>query len=577
LAPSPLPASPVPIGSLVAGKYRVDGVLGRGGMGVVVAATDLGLERKVAIKFVERQDEQAAARFLREARAAARVDSEHVTRVFEVGLEQKAPFIVMERLEGQDLAALIAKGPVSGAVAAGYGLQVCEALAQAHAARIVHRDLKPENLFLHTRSDGGRMIKVLDFGISKSLEGTVLTQSQAIVGTPQYLAPEQIEHPERVDPRTDIWALGVVLYELTSGERPFRGGSMAELCMNILAVQPAPLGSKVRGLPAGLERAVQRCLSKPMDERFANVAELARELAAVSDTDSALLLSTIERAAQQRAPTPDGAPGEAARSGDAAALARDGALPADPALAGTPVADTVRSAFGERPVGTVTRRGSGAFAAAATLALAAAVWWSARGRPETAAELTAESALAGTAAPGTATAPVAAPTATAPVGTGASPVAPATAALPTPASAPAVSSAPSGSDSPAPAPTGAPAPTEKATPTSAKPAERTPRTRPATTPPAARGEVPVAPTNPAAPAPAASPAAPASSAGETAPNAQGPNCRVLEVIASGRKVEPAAGRVTFEWARRSCTQHAQPGGKPYALSDAGMSVKCVCD
>jgi len=576
LAPSPSPASPVPIGSLVAGKYRVDGVLGRGGMGVVVAATDLGLERKVAIKFVERQDEQAATRFLREARAAARVDSEHVTRVFEVGLEQKAPFIVMERLEGQDLASLIAAGPVPGAVAAGYGLQICEALAQAHAARIVHRDLKPENLFLHTRSDGRRMIKVLDFGISKSLEGTVLTQSQAIVGTPQYLAPEQIEHPERVDPRTDIWALGVVLYELTSGERPFRGGSMAELCMNILAVQPAALGSKVRGLPAGLERAVQRCLSKAMDERFANVAELARELAAVSDTDSALLLSTIERAAQRRAPTPHGAPGEAAPPGDAADLARGGPAPVDPALAGTPVADTVRSAFGERPVGTGTRRGSGAFAAAATLALAAAVWWSARGRPEVAEEAEAASAArAGVATPvaaGAAAVPVAAPVAA--PSTAPAPDAPAAAALP----ASPLSSAPVVAHSPAPVPTPASvaAASEKAAAETAKPAERAPRVRPVTTRPAASGAVPAAPANPTTPAPPALPPAESTSA-ETAPKAKAPSCQVLEVIANGRKVEPAAGRVTFEWARRSCAQHAQPGGKPYALSDAGMSVKCVCD
>ena len=527
-------------------------MLGRGGMGVVLAATDLGLERKVAIKFVERQDEQAAARFLREARAAARVDSEHVTRVFEVGVEQKVPFIVMERLEGQDLAALIAAGPVPGPVVAGYGLQICEALAQAHGARIVHRDLKPENLFLHTRKDGRRMIKVLDFGISKSLEGTVLTQSQTIVGTPQYLAPEQIEHPERVDPRTDIWALGVVLYELASGERPFRGGSMAELCMNILAGQPAPLGSKVRGLPAGLERAVLRCLSKPMEDRFANVAELARELATASDPDSALLLSTIERATERGLPAPNG--GTATPAPDAAALSPVESAPAGFALGATPVADTERSAFGERLPRTASRRGSGALAAAATLALGATVWWNARRERET----QAESIAAATAAP----APAAATEPSSTPG----------------ASAPAVALAP-GAASPIPppsAPTPAAASAPAPTPVGARPAERAPRVRstpPAPVAPAIQPPPPAVPT----PTPATSPAEAANPPSTGTANAGAASCRVLEVIANGRKVEPAAGRVTFEWARRSCAQHAQPGGKPYDLSDAGMSVKCVCD
>jgi eukaryotic-like serine/threonine-protein kinase len=555
LAPSPFPASPVPIGSLVAGKYRVDGVLGRGGMGVVVAATDLGLERKVAIKFVERQDEHAAARFLREARAAARVDSEHVTRVFEVGVEQRAPFIVMERLQGQDLAALIAAGPVPGPVAAGYGLQICEALAQAHAARIVHRDLKPENLFLHTRSDGRRMIKVLDFGISKNLEGTVLTQSQTIVGTPQYLAPEQIEHPERVDERTDIWALGVVLYELSSGERPFRGGSMAELCMNILGGQPAPLGSKVRGLPAGLERAVHRCLSKPMEERFANVAELARELATASDPDSALLLSTIERATERVVQAANG--GTATPTPDAAVLAHIDSSLAGSALAATPVADTERSAFGQRPAGTASRRGSGALAAAATLALGAAVWWNARRERETRSESIA--AVTTAPAPAAAAGPSSTPGASAPAVTHAPVVS--VAPVPVPSSA-------------TPAAGSAPAPTAASAAASAKPAERAPRVR-STTP--APGAAAPPPATPAASIPATSPPQAANAPSKAPPSAGAASCRVLEVIANGRKVEPAAGRVTFEWARRSCSQHAQPGGEPYDLSDAGMSVKCVCD
>lgn len=242
--------SPVAVGDRVAGKYRVDGILGRGGMGVVVAATDLELARKVAIKFVERNDEQAAARFLREARAAANLDSEHITRVFECGrLEQGLPFIVMEQLRGDSFATLTQKGPIPVQNAASYMMQICDALAQAHARRLVHRDIKPDNLFLHTRSDGSRIVKVLDFGVSKALGGTALTESTAIVGSPPYLAPEQIEHSDRVDPRTDIWALGVVFYELISGERPFRGTTMVELCMNIITTEPPPLGRKSMACP----------------------------------------------------------------------------------------------------------------------------------------------------------------------------------------------------------------------------------------------------------------------------------------------------------------------------------------
>jgi serine/threonine-protein kinase len=292
----PAGALPVAIGELVAGKYRVQGLLGRGARGVVVAALELAREREVAIKFVEGQTELAAARFLREVHAAAQVESEHVTRVFEVGrLEHGAPFMVMERLEGENLAQVIGAGPVPLARAAGYGLEACEALGRAHAARIVHRALKPQNLFLHTRKDKSRVLKLLGLGVSTSLEGAAATESQPIVGAPEYLAPEQIESPARVDPRTDIWALGALLYELVGGERLFRGATMAELCMNILSAPVPPLRAEL-ALPEGFEPVLRRCLARDMSERFASVGELAQALAPFADDEHARLAPVVVRA-----------------------------------------------------------------------------------------------------------------------------------------------------------------------------------------------------------------------------------------------------------------------------------------
>jgi serine/threonine-protein kinase len=532
---------PVPVGSLVAGKYEVEGLLGRGGMGVVVAATDVELRRKVAIKFVERQSEQATARFMREARAAAQIDSEHVTRVFEVGrLEQGSPYIVLERLEGQNLAGVIAAGPVPPAEAAGHALEICEALARAHAARIVHRDLKPENLFLHTRRDGSRIIKLLDFGISKSLEFTALTESQAIVGSPQYLAPEQIESPERVDPRTDLWSLGVVLYELVSGERPFRGGSMAELCMNILSGQVPPLAGKVSALPEGFEAVLRRCLTRNMAERYPSVAELARALAPFADPDHARLVAVVERALQQPSPLVNAAeegtvtPGEPAASTELMAAA-------------TPVASTARGPF--RRSSTLPQRPRRSMRRMLlSLALVGVAFWvlQSRSTQDGCARLTR-----------TLEAP--APQSSLLV------VAP-----PEPEPAPPVSATAPSSEPPA-----SQAPPEVASaepPSQTKPGKRP---RPAAKPsPSSAPAVASPPPSTAAaaslsPAPVPTPATP--------PAAVPTSCRVLELTENGKLVQPTTGRIAFEWARRLCTSRAQPGGRPYRLSESGIAVKCVCD
>src|ERR1019366_641727 len=194
--------APVREGDLLAGKYRVERVLGAGGMGIVVAARHEQLDQMVAIKFVRDDaldNDEAVQRFLREARAAVKLKSEHVARVLDVGkLESGAPYMVMEYLEGSDLGKVLAEqGAVDASVAADWILQACEAVAEAHAMGIVHRDLKPENLFLTNTVGGAQRIKVLDFGVSKAMGGASgelsnLTRTRAMLGSPLYMAPEQM-------------------------------------------------------------------------------------------------------------------------------------------------------------------------------------------------------------------------------------------------------------------------------------------------------------------------------------------------------------------------------------------------
>jgi serine/threonine-protein kinase len=280
---------PVAEGTMLADKYRVEKVLGRGGMGVVVAATHVELDQRVALKFLlpdAMENMEVVERFAREARAAVKIESEHVARVIDVGkLEDGLPYMVMEYLNGRDLAALLDDvGKLSVEDALDYVLQACEAIAQAHALGIIHRDLKPANLFVTTRPDGTTSIKVLDFGISKvSLSGASpaemsLTQTAAIMGSPTYMSPEQMRASRDVDPRADIWALGVILYELLTGQPPFVGATMPELCASILKDPPDPVRSTRPDVPAPLDAAILRCLEKNPAARFANVAELAGAL-----------------------------------------------------------------------------------------------------------------------------------------------------------------------------------------------------------------------------------------------------------------------------------------------------------
>ncbi len=276
-------------GDVLAGKFRVDKVIGIGGMGVVVAAHHLQLDEKVAIKFLlphALESEEAVARFEREARAAVKIKSEHVARIIDVGaLEDGRPYMVMEYLDGGDLDAWVKqKGPLDVEQAVEFVLQACEAIAEAHALGIVHRDLKPANLQCVRRPDGLLSVKVLDFGISKvtghaaSALNLGITKTQSLMGSPVYMSPEQLQSSKNVDARTDIWSLGVILFELVAGRPPFTGETMPQLVLKVMS-EPAPGLRDIRpGVPEGLERVVHRCLDKDLDKRYPNVAELASDL-----------------------------------------------------------------------------------------------------------------------------------------------------------------------------------------------------------------------------------------------------------------------------------------------------------
>ncbi|MEO8799785.1 MAG: protein kinase [Polyangiaceae bacterium] len=280
-------APPVAPGDVVAGKYKVLRVIGSGGMGIVVAATHVQLGQNVALKFLHQHvldGELGEERFAREARAAVRLRSEHVARVYDVGVHDTgAPFSVMELLEGSD-ASTYAKDhdPLPIAQAVEIVVQSCDAVVEAHAAGIIHRDLKPQNLFVTQRPNGAMLVKVLDFGVSKwfgpAHEDMSLTDSSVIVGSPLYMAPEQMRAARNADTRSDIWALGVVLYELISGRVPFDGATVTELCLKVVHDPPAPIIELRPEIPDDLAAIIMRCLEKDPNARFPNVAMLAEAL-----------------------------------------------------------------------------------------------------------------------------------------------------------------------------------------------------------------------------------------------------------------------------------------------------------
>lgn len=275
------------VGRVIGTKYRIDRVIGVGGMGLVVAATHLQLDQRVALKFMlpaARGSSTAVDRFLREGRSAAKLRNEHVCRVLDVGtLEDGAPYIVMEMLDGRDFAIVVQQqAPMPAQVAVDYVMQALEGVADAHANDIVHRDIKPSNLFVTLDTAGSPLVKVLDFGISKVVGAAHATATGDVVGSPAYMAPEQLTGG-RVDTRADLWSLGVILYQAVTKRLPFEGDTVEEARESVTRSPPHPLPPE---LPAGFSEVVMRCLAKDAAARFATVAELALALAPFGSLES---------------------------------------------------------------------------------------------------------------------------------------------------------------------------------------------------------------------------------------------------------------------------------------------------
>ncbi|WP_437496755.1 protein kinase domain-containing protein [Sorangium sp. So ce1099] len=309
---APASAAGIPgIGEVFAQRYRLERSLGRGSMGAVFAAEHVSLRQRVAVKFLLPRAKDfpgASARFLREARAAAAIRSEHVARVIDVGTaELGLPYLVMEYLRGRDLQQVLdARGPLPVSEAVDYVLQSCEAVAEAHARGIVHRDLKPGNLFLTTGASGVPLVKVLDFGLSKAADDTVeetgkLTASEMMLGSPCYMSPEQVRSTKDVDARTDVWSLGIILYQLLTARFPFDAPSISALFVAIVTEPATPPRVHRWELPVHLEEVILRCLEKDVQRRIQSVVELSRALAPYGTEHSARALDQIEAIAAGKA------------------------------------------------------------------------------------------------------------------------------------------------------------------------------------------------------------------------------------------------------------------------------------
>ena len=270
---------PLDIGDVLSRKYRIDGIIGEGGAGLVVQATHLTLEQKVAIKFLRTAlaTDELRVRFEREARLIGQIESDHVVVLYDAGaLPDGSPYMVMEYLKGKDLSKVLSEdGPLSIEDAVDCILQVCEALGQAHAAGIIHRDLKPANLFLTRREDGGPHVKVVDFGISKmrgDIDKREVTAEFTVLGSPRYMAPEQLRNTKDVDHRADLWSLGAVLFQLVTGEHAFEGNSNIQASLEVITKEPKTLKH------AGLDAVVKKCLTKDPAKRFQSADEIAAAL-----------------------------------------------------------------------------------------------------------------------------------------------------------------------------------------------------------------------------------------------------------------------------------------------------------
>lgn len=302
---------------MIADKYRVDQVLGKGGMGLVVAAQHIQLDERVAIKFLRLEGDTAPEfhqRFVREAQVSAKLRSEHVVKVRDFGvLDDGTPYMVMEYLEGTDLRKLLKQfGKLPVDLALGYVAQACEGLAEAHAIGVVHRDMKPSNLYLSKRPDGSDLVKILDFGVAKMVQGTdrdELTAAGMLLGSPRYMSPEQLKGARDIDGRADVWSVGAILYELLVGRAPFLAQTTAALCMKILGNEPpASLCGERSDVPPELEAVIMHCLEREVEKRMPDVGMLCMRLAQATkstslEADAKRVVAVLERRAMQQTGT----------------------------------------------------------------------------------------------------------------------------------------------------------------------------------------------------------------------------------------------------------------------------------
>ncbi len=311
-------------GEILLNRYRVEKLIGEGGTGIVVAATDLQREQRVAIKLLRSalESDELRTRFAREARAIGKIDSEHVVLVLDAGaLDNGAPYMVLEHLEGRDLARVLEEdGPMAVEQAVDCMLHVCEALEKAHAAGIIHRDLKPANLFLTRREDGSLLVKVVDFGLSKILDRSLtapdgkpheVTSAYDVLGSPRYMAPEQIRSARDVDGRTDLWSVGAVLFRLITGKYAFDAEGNVKATIAVLTGEPYELCALAPHAPRELAAVVSRCLEKDIARRFQTAEELSAALLPFASERTRRSLGRVAATAAVPEPDPEPEPDQA--------------------------------------------------------------------------------------------------------------------------------------------------------------------------------------------------------------------------------------------------------------------------
>jgi serine/threonine-protein kinase len=302
--PSPYPAS----GEVIDGKYQIERILGEGGMGAVAKAQHLLRRAPVALKFMSpamTAAPGAVERFINEAVAASQIDSDHVVKIFDVAtLQTGAPYLVMEYLEGRDLADLLHREgtpwlPIPRAIH--FILQALRGLQVAHAAGIVHRDMKPSNVFVIHKDGEPDFVKLVDFGISKVQQpgGGSITRTNSALGTPLYMSPEQARSPKDVDLRSDLYSVGVILYELLTGKTPFfsESGEFTEILFKIFTMDVPPIQALRPDLPAGLCAAIHAALTKDPRDRYASAADMAEAISAWADERSLQVITRLRNVA----------------------------------------------------------------------------------------------------------------------------------------------------------------------------------------------------------------------------------------------------------------------------------------